>query len=144
MHVNNSTVAGSARRMLEEWFGWQIKSDLDFSRLAREGLDLDSVSVLAKLGYPNNDLAWIITQQTMTSRIRRKQKLTFEESVKVIRVARLTARAKLTFGDSKKAIRWLRKSKTELGGMTPLQAMQDEFGARAVRELLERVDSGFY
>lgn len=129
---------------LKRWFGWSISSDLDYSQLARDGIDPKVVAELQTHGFKRDDLQWVIPSRTLTHRMRKREKLNREESAKVIRVARLTAQAETIFGNSDKAHRWLSKAKKRLNGLTPKQAMQDEFGAALVTEMLRQIDSGYF
>jgi putative toxin-antitoxin system antitoxin component (TIGR02293 family) len=129
---------------LKRWFGWSIHNELDYSQLASKGVDPQTVAKLREHGFQRTDLNWLIPARTLSHRIRNREKLTREESAKVIRVARLTAQAEAIFGDPDKAHRWLGKPKKQLNGSTPKEAMQDEFGAALVVQMLRKIDSGYF
>ncbi|TRW48912.1 DUF2384 domain-containing protein [Aliidiomarina halalkaliphila] len=141
--VQNSK-KGVASRKLEEWFGWGVDTELEYSRLARSRLSPTTVSILEDIGFSRDETSWIISPRAISERIRSQKMLTVDESAKVIRLARLAALAENVFGGPEKARRWLSKSKRKLNGLTPLEATKDEFGARVVTQMLIEIDSGMY
>lgn len=137
-------VAQRTSSILNEWFGWHIKSELDYSQLARQGISPDVVIKLQTHGFKRGELQWVIASRTLSHRARKRESLTRDESAKAIRAARLTAQAETVFGNPEKAHRWLSKPKKQLNGLTPKEAMQDEFGARLVDQMLKKIDSGYF
>lgn len=81
-------------------------------------------------------------RRTLTHRRARREALSREESDRAVRLARIAALAEYVFGDPKRAWRWLRASKRQFHGSSPLQLMATEAGARLVEELLYRIDEG--
>lgn len=130
--------------MLTQWFGWTIKNELDYSHLARSGVNPAVLQELLEHGYNKEELSWVIPPRTLSHRLQKTENLTRDESAKAIRVAKLTAQAEAVFGDPNKAHRWLSKPKEQLSGFSPKEAMQDEFGANLVDQLLKRIDSGYF
>lgn len=56
-----------------------------------------------------------------------------------LRVARLSALAITAFGRQDKAMRWLHRPSRELGGISPLEMMETEAGARQIESLLHGI-----
>ncbi|WP_273206729.1 antitoxin Xre/MbcA/ParS toxin-binding domain-containing protein [Marinobacter subterrani] len=147
MALEEATPAPTTQRTsntLQEWFGWRINSELDYSRLARQGVSPDVVIKLQAHGFKRGELQWVIASRTLSHRAKKGESLTRDESAKAIRVARLTAQAETVFANPEKAHRWLSKPKRQLNGLSPKEAMQDEFGARLVDQMLKKIDNGFF
>ncbi len=138
------SIQSAANESLNTWFGWSIDNEQDLSMLAREGVDSSVVGKLLEHGFDKKDLNWIIPNRTLSHRLSNAQKLTPDESSKLIRAARLTAQTIAVFGNEEKANNWLSKPKRLLRGQTPKEAMQDEFGAGIVEQLLLRIESGYF
>lgn len=131
-------------KKLDQWFGWKADSAHELSTIVRNGVDPDIINKLLNHGFSNQDLKWVINPRTLRHRLQKKEMLTLDEAAKAVRVARLTAQAEVIFSDPEKAERWLSKPKKNLNGQTPKEAMQDEFGATLVEQLLRKIDGGFY
>jgi putative toxin-antitoxin system antitoxin component (TIGR02293 family) len=58
------------------------------------------------------------------------------------RLARIEALAEDVLGNPKKAHRWLREGLGILGGKSPLEVARTEAGARAVEQILAKIDWG--
>lgn len=138
------SVETKTNQNLNLWFGWTIESELDLSHLVRDGVEPSAVTTLLKHGYDKQELSWVIPSRTLSHRVNKSEKLTQDESAKVIRAARLIAKATAVFNDAQKANNWLSKPKKALDGLTPKQAMQDEFGASMVEQMLLRLESGYF
>ncbi len=65
-----------------------------------------------------------------------------EESERIYRLFELFERATGLFEDPNKARAWLKLSAPALGGVTPLNYAATELGARAVLDLIERLEYG--
>jgi putative toxin-antitoxin system antitoxin component (TIGR02293 family) len=114
-----------------------LKSGLPFHRLASmarvSGLSVKEIA--AVLGTPPRTLA------------RRKAhgNLSGGESERLLRLARLFDLAVNLFeGDAAAARAWLRRPAKALAGRTPLQLAQSEIGARAVEDLIGRLEYGIF
>lgn len=57
-----------------------------------------------------------------------------------LRIARLTALAITAFRNRDKALRWLRRPRREFGGISALEMMDSEAGARQVEILLRQFE----
>jgi putative toxin-antitoxin system antitoxin component (TIGR02293 family) len=86
----------------------------------------------------------VINPRTLRHRRARGERLSPEESDRVIRLGRTLSSAERTFGDRDRAWRWLRKANRSLGGHRPLDLLATETGARAVEESLIRLDEGMF
>jgi len=98
------------------------------------------------VGLTQRDLAEAlgIAHRTFVERMKREQ-FGEDESDRVLRLKRLFEQAVHTFdGDKTAAIRWLRASNRALGGRVPLALVSTGTGARAVEQVLLRMEHGVY
>ncbi|MFP5249799.1 MAG: antitoxin Xre/MbcA/ParS toxin-binding domain-containing protein, partial [Acidobacteriota bacterium] len=72
----------------------------------------------------------------------KKERLTVEESDRLVRMARIQALAEDVFGESVRANRWLREPLGEFSGTAPLEWARTEAGARLVEDILAKIDWG--
>ena len=80
----------------------------------------------------------------MQHRRSRREKLTIEESDRVVRLIRALSLAESIYGGRERALAWLRKSHPRLDGRTPLSLLKTDTGARIVEELLIQIDEGMF
>ena len=110
----------------------------------KAGLPADRVDALtAALGVPVARLADVLSIPTSTLARRRKAgRLDRDESERAYRLARLVDRAADVFGSVGAGVEWLKRPQYALGGEVPLAYADTEPGARAVEDLLGRIDHG--
>jgi len=105
----------------------------------------DALAALVEQGYSEDEIfRLVVPKRTLARRRVTNDLLTVEETDKAIRLKRVAAQAQRAFGDREKAHRWLRKPKRELKGETPLAFLLSEAGARAVEEMLHRIEHGIF
>lgn len=128
----------------EKVLGRRVRSDLDVEECVRAGLPLEVLDAMLDRAVVNSSelYGWIIPRRTMAHRIRKKQRLSLEESNRISRVARIYALALDTLGDDAKARHWLRKQLRQLGGRTPMQMIETDLGAHQVETILGRIGHG--
>jgi putative toxin-antitoxin system antitoxin component (TIGR02293 family) len=115
------------------------------SIVREQGLPLDALRDLVALGFSMGEVQeLVINPRTLRHRRARGERLSPEESDRVIRLGRTLSSAERTFGDRDRAWRWLRKANRSLGGHRPLDLLATETGARAVEESLIRLDEGMF
>ena len=121
----------------------RLHTDQDLVRLVENGLATTSIEELRRSGLTDDEIySLIVPRRTLTHRRARHEALSREESDRAVRLARLAALAEQVFGEPERAWRWLRASKRQFDGRSPLQFMSTEAGARLVEELLHRIDEG--
>ena len=110
----------------------------------KRGLPADRVDALTQaLGVPTSRLADVLSIPTSTlSRRRRAGRLDRDESERAYRLARLVDRAAEVFGSVENGVDWLKRPQFGLGGQPPLSYADTEPGARAVEDLLGRIEHG--
>lgn len=115
------------------------------SRIRQRGFPLEALRQLLALGFTMREVQeFVINPRTLRHRRRRREHLSGEESDRVVRLAHALASAERTFGDRERAWRWLRKANRALGGQRPIDLLATETGARAIEELLVRLDEGMF
>lgn len=127
--------------------GKAIKEPDDLAQLIRKGLPASAVTALARrLDLANTVLSRKlgIPQRTLTRRLGQRSRLTFAESDRMVRLARVYAHAVEMIGDEQKAAEWLRTPNRALGGERPLDQLDTDIGARAVEDVLGRIAYGVY
>lgn len=115
----------------------QIEKGLEYASLERfqknTGLTGEQVGELLQI--PKRTLA----------RRRAEGKLSFEESDRLVRAARVYGRALHLFeGDPAEATRWLTTVRRALGGATPIELTRTEVGAQEVENLIGRLEHGVF
>ncbi len=86
----------------------------------------------------------IIPRRTLQHRRSRREKLTVEESDRVLRAIRVLSLTESVYGGRERALAWLRKPHTRLNGRAPLSLLNTDTGSRIVEELLIQIDEGMF
>ncbi len=128
----------------ERTLGRKIRTPLELEECAREGFPAGVVkALLEKSVVSSRELhLWIVPRRTLAHRMKKRQRLSLDESNRVSRVARIYALAVETLGDRDKANRWLRKPLRRFGGRTPMEMIETDLGANQVENLLGRISHG--
>ena len=98
------------------------------------------------LGLSTDELARLvrITRRTLARR-REEGRLTAEESDRLLRASRVFGKALVLFeGDLDAARTWFSRPSTALGNRTPRTVSSTEVGARAVENLVGRLEHGVF
>ena len=104
-----------------------------------------SLSSLGKLGYSQEEIhTLVVPKRTLARRSANNELLSIDETDKALRLERVARQAARVFGNPDKANRWMRKTKHQLGGETPLAFLASEAGARTVEEMLVRIEYGMF
>ena len=120
-----------------------LRSDQDLVRLVEDRLATGAIERLVESGLTDDEIySLIVPRRTLTHRRARREALSRDESDRAVRLARIAALGEQVFGNSDRAWRWLRTTKRQFRGRSPLQLAATEAGARLVEELLYRIDEG--
>ena len=124
--------------------GLRTQSSASLIAKIKQGLPISSFDRLCRhLDLPEKELARTLHIPVSTLARRKKSgRMSFEESERLFRVARLYDRAREVFGDEEQARAWLRLPAWGLGDVVPLAHAETELGAREVDELLGRIEHG--
>lgn len=86
-----------------------------------------------------------MTERTLARRRKQAEKLTSEESDRVLRVSRVFSSAVGLFeGDAEAARQWFVAPNRAFAGQSPLDMIQTEVGAREVENLIGRLEHGVF
>jgi putative toxin-antitoxin system antitoxin component (TIGR02293 family) len=124
--------------------GSEVLSSGDLARVVSERIPLRVLAHVqrSRIFSCSEIQRLIIPARTRRHRQERKERLTVEESDRLVRLARIQALAEDVFGDSVRANRWLREPLGELNGKPPLELARTEAGARLIEQILAKVDWG--
>ena len=124
--------------------GTDIHTNADIARICRDGVQPELVSVLYSFGFDKGELDWVVAPRTLSHRKSKNDKLTTDESSRLLRVATIYSLAKTVFASQEKAMKWLHKTRLSFEGMNAIEVMKTEAGARLVEEQLLQLDSGYF
>lgn len=123
--------------------GEDVSSEADLARLVHGRIPLRVLVYVERGGFSKVEIErYIIPARTQRHRKVKRERLSVEESDRVVRLTRIQALAEDVFGHVEKANRWLREGLGILGGKAPLELAQTEAGARVVEQLLAKIDWG--
>jgi putative toxin-antitoxin system antitoxin component (TIGR02293 family) len=128
------------------WLGIPVpKTDQQVLEIVERQLSTAAISRLIALGITRPEIdALVIPLRTLQHRRSRREKLTVEESDRVLRVARLLSQAESVYESRERALAWLRRSNPRVRGRTPLEMAKTDTGSRIVEELLVQIDEGMF
>jgi len=124
--------------------GADVASEADLARIVVGRIPAKVLAQLKRRGFFSDAeiQRFIIPARTLRHRRERRQRLTVEESDRLVRLTRIQAMAEDVFGDAEKANRWLREPLGEIDRKPPLELAQTEIGARVVEQILAKIDWG--
>ena len=129
-----------------DWLGREPPAtEADLLRIVEERLAPAVINRLISLGLQRSEIdAAVIPLRTLQHRRSRHQKLTIEESDRVLRVIRAVSLTQSVYGTRQRALEWLRKPHPRLEGRAPLSLLKTDMGSRIVEELLIQIDEGMF
>lgn len=136
----------AANAQIGDWLGIQAPAtDAEILRIVEGRLATSVIKRLAALGLERSEIdGAIIPSRTLQHRRSRREKLTMEESDRVLRVIRALSAAEAVYGSRERALAWMRRPQPRLEGRTPLSLLKTDTGSRLVEELLVQIDEGMY
>lgn len=136
----------AANAQIGEWLGVRTPAtETEILRIVEGKLAPAIIKRLISLGLERSEVdAIIIPQRTLQHRRSRREKLTVEESDRVLRAIRVLSLAESVYGSRERALDWLRKAHARLDGRMPLSLLKTDTGSRIVEELLIQIDEGMF
>ncbi len=136
----------AAHAQIGQWLGFQLPAgNKDLLSDVENRFSPEVINRLLKLGLVRGEVdKVVIASRTLQHRRSRREKLSVEESDRVMRVARALAAAEATYGSRERALEWLRTPIARLGQRSPLSLLTTETGARIVEEALTQIDEGMF
>jgi putative toxin-antitoxin system antitoxin component (TIGR02293 family) len=133
-------------QQIGEWLGVPVpKTDQQMLEIIERQLPTSAINRLVALGIARTEIdSLVIPLRTLQHRRSRREKLTVEESDRVLRVARLLSQAETLYGSRERTLAWVRRPHPRLGGRTPLEMLKTDTGSRLVEELLVQIDEGMF
>jgi putative toxin-antitoxin system antitoxin component (TIGR02293 family) len=129
-----------------DWLGVQpTVTDSDLLNIVENRLAPAVINRLVTLGFERSEIDDIvIPARTLQHRRSRREKLTIEESDRVLRITRVLSVAEATYGSRERALAWLRRPIPRLGSRSPLSLLKTDTGARIIEETLIQIDDGMF
>lgn len=129
-----------------DWLGLQPPAtEGEILRIVEGRLSPSVIKRLAALGLERSEIdAVVVPSRTLQHRRSRREKLTVEESDRVLRVIRALSLAESVYGGRERALSWLRRPHARLDRRTPLSLLKTDTGSRIVEELLIQIDEGIF
>jgi len=136
----------AANTQIGHWLGLQPPAtEGEILRIVEGRMAPSVVKRLVALGLERSEIdKVVIPSRTLQHRRSRREKLTVEESDRVLRLIRVLSLAETVYGSRELALAWLRKPHARLDGRTPLSLLRTYTGSRIVEELLIRIDEGMF
>src|SRR5271163_1812984 len=123
---------------IAEWLGVQpTATETEILRIVEGRLTPSVIKRLLMLGLERSEIdETVIPSRTLQHRRSRREKLTLEESDRVLRIVRVLSFAEAVYGNRERALAWLRKPHARLEERSPLSLVKTDTGSRMVEELL--------
>ena len=136
----------AANVQIGDWLGLRPPAtETEILRIVEGRLAPSAIKRLVALGLEQAEIdAVIIPRRTLQHRRSRREKLTVEESDRVLRAIRVLSLAESVYGSRERALAWLRKPHARLDGRAPLSLLNTDTGSRIVDELLIQIDEGMF
>jgi putative toxin-antitoxin system antitoxin component (TIGR02293 family) len=139
-------IMNAANVQIGDWLGLPPPAtETEILRIVEGRLAPSAIKRLVALGLQQAEIdAVIIPRRTLQHRRSRREKLTVEESDRVLRAIRVLSLAESVYGRRERALGWLRKPHARLEGRAPLSLLNTDTGSRIVDELLIQIDEGMF
>jgi putative toxin-antitoxin system antitoxin component (TIGR02293 family) len=136
----------AAHAQIGDWLGVQpTVTGSDLLNIVENRLAPAVIKRLVALGFERSEIDEIvIPARTLQHRRSRREKLTIEESDRVLRITRVLSAAEATYGSRERALAWLRRPIPRLGSRSPLSLLKTDTGARIIEETLIQIDEGMF
>jgi putative toxin-antitoxin system antitoxin component (TIGR02293 family) len=136
----------AAHHQIGSWLGLTPPiTDAEFLQLVEHRLPTSAIHRLVALGLTRPEIdATVIALRTLQHRRSRRDKLTVEESDRVLRILRVLSLTETIYESRERALRWLRRENPRLDGRAPLSLLTTDTGTRLVEQLLGQIDEGYF
>lgn len=136
----------AANAQIGSWLGLEPPAtEGEILRIVEGRLAPSVIKRLIALGLERSEVdSVVIPSRTLQHRRSRREKLTVEESDRVLRVIRVLSLAESVYGSRERALAWLRNPHARLDGRAPLSLLKTDTGSRIVEELLIQIDEGMF
>jgi putative toxin-antitoxin system antitoxin component (TIGR02293 family) len=136
----------SASARIGDWLGVEPPiTEAAVLGIIERQLDPTVIQRLFDMGLTRDEVhPLIIPARTLQHRRSRNERLTVEESDRVIRALRVFSATECVYESRERALQWLRRPNPRLNDRTPISLLKTDTGARIVEELLGQIDEGYF
>ena len=136
----------AAHAQIGDWLGVQpTVTEADLLSIVENRLAPEVINRLLALGFGRSEMdEVVIPSRTLQHRRSRREKLSIEESDRVLRITRALSAAEATYGSRERALAWLRRPIPRLRNRTPLSLLTTDSGTRIVEETLIQINEGMF
>lgn len=136
----------AAHVQIGDWLGVKpAATEADLLNIVENRLAPGVINRLLALGFDRSEIGEVvIPARTLQHRRSRREKLSIEESDRVLRITRALSAAEATYGSRDRALAWLRRPIPRLGNRTPLSLLTTDSGTRIVEETLIQINEGMF
>ncbi len=122
----------------------RLDSEQDLVRVIEERLPTSALQALRTAGFTDDEIyALVLPRRTFSHRVARGERLSLDESDRIVRMLRIAAFGESVFGERERFWSWVRAPKRRFDGRNPLSLLTTAAGARVVEDLLGAIDEGF-
>lgn len=136
----------SASLRIGDWLGVPApQSGAEVLEIVENQLEPPVIPRLLDLGLSREEVHYlVIAARTLQHRRSRRERLSVDETDRVVRVLRVLAAAEDVYESRERALLWLRRPHPRLENRTPISLLKTDTGARMVEELLTQIDEGIF
>jgi putative toxin-antitoxin system antitoxin component (TIGR02293 family) len=136
----------SASAQIGDWLGVAPPmTEAAVLGIVEQRLEPPVIQRLLDMGLSRDEVhSVIIPARTLQHRRSRHERLTVEESDRVIRSLRVVSAAEGVYESRERALQWLRRPNPRLNDRSPISLLKTDTGARIVEELLGQIDEGYF
>jgi|SRR5271157_1570524 len=136
----------SASAQIGNWLGVEPPmTEAAVLGIIEQQLEPPVIQRLLDMGLSRDEVhSVIIPARTLQHRRSRRERLTVEESDRVIRALRVLSAAEGVYESRERALEWLRRANPRLDNRSPISLLKTDTGARIVEELLGQIDEGYF
>jgi putative toxin-antitoxin system antitoxin component (TIGR02293 family) len=136
----------SASEQIGNWLGIEPPmTEAAVLGIIEQQLEPPVIQRLLDMGLSRDEVhSVIIPARTLQHRRSRRERLTVEESDRVIRALRVLSAAEGVYESRERALEWLRRANPRLDNRSPISLLKTDTGARIVEELLGQIDEGYF
>jgi putative toxin-antitoxin system antitoxin component (TIGR02293 family) len=122
----------------------RLDNEQDLVRVIEERLPTSALQALRTAGFTDDEIyALVLPRRTFSHRVARGERLSLDESDRIVRMLRVAAFGESVFGERERFWSWVRAPKRRFDGRSPLSLLTTAAGARVVEDLLGAIDEGF-
>ncbi|MFY9852679.1 MAG: antitoxin Xre/MbcA/ParS toxin-binding domain-containing protein [Terracidiphilus sp.] len=136
----------SASAQIGNWLGVEPPmTEAAVLGIIEQQLEPPVIQRLLDMGLSRDEVhSVIIPARTLQHRRSRRERLTVEESDRVIRALRVLSATERVYETRERALEWLRRANPRLDNRSPISLLKTDTGARIVEELLGQIDEGYF